>query len=288
MKMKLATLRTLAVAVGLAFAAPVLAAGGAPTPPQNDWTFSGPFGRFDKTQLQRGFKVYKEVCAACHSMSLLSFRNLSQQGGPGFTAGQVKALAETYQIKDGPNDAGDMFERPGRPADRFPSPFPNKQAAAAANGGAYPPDLSVIAKARTYERGFPWFVFDMVTTFQQQGVDYLVALLTGYVDPPPGVEVPAGKYYNKYFPGGIIAMPNPMADGVVEYPKTADGRPQAPETVQQYSKDVAAFLMWAAEPHMEARKELGFKVLSFLLLFAGLLYFTKKRIWARVESAPAH
>ncbi len=282
--MNLKTIRTLAFAASMALGGQAFAAGATVIPPQNEWSFSGPFGRFDQTQLQRGFKVYKEVCAACHSMSLVSFRNLSQPGGPGFSEGQIKALAETYQVKDGPNDAGDMFERPGRAADRMPAPFPNKQTAAAANGGAYPPDLSVIAKARTYERGFPTFVFDMGTLFQEQGVDYLVALLTGYKDTPPaGVEVPAGKYYNEYYPGHIISMPQPISDGSVEYPKTADGRPQAPETALQYAKDVAAFLMWAAEPHMQARKELGFKTLAFLLLFAGLLYFTKKKIWSRVE-----
>jgi cytochrome c1 len=216
-------------------------------------------------------------------MSKLAFRNLAQPGGPEFSEAQVKTLAASYQVKDGPNDAGEMFERPGRAADRIPSPFPNKQAAAAANGGAIPPDLSVIAKARTYERGFPWFVFDIFTQFQEQGVDYSAALLQGYVEPEHGIEVPPGKYYNKYFPAKIISMPKPLSDGQVEYVKGADGKPQAPETVAQYAKDVSAFLMWAAEPHMEQRKETGFRVLAFLLVFAGLLYFTKKKIWSRVE-----
>jgi ubiquinol-cytochrome c reductase cytochrome c1 subunit len=254
-----------------------------PLPPRNDWTFAGPFGTFDKTQLQRGFKVYREVCASCHSMGLVSFRNLSQAGGPGFTDGQVKALAASYKVKDGPNDAGEMFERDGRPADRWPSPFPNKQAAAAANGGAIPPDFSVIAKARSYSRGFPLFLVDMFTQYQEHGVDYITALLTGYSDDTHGVEVPAGKYYNTYYPGNVIAMPKPLNDGQVEYPKGADGRPQAPETVAQYSKDVSAFLMWAAEPKLEQRKETGFRVLMFLIVLAGLLYFTKKKIWSRVE-----
>lgn len=272
-----------ALAAALVLSAPVKAAEGIPQPPRQSWTFSGPFGSFDSTQLQRGFKVYREVCAACHSINLLAFRNLSEPGGPEFSEAQVKALAAEYKVQDGPNESGEMFERPGRPADRFPSPFPNKQAAQAANGGAYPPDFSVIAKARTYERGFPWFLIDIVTQFQEQGVDYLTALLNGYEDPPAGFQVPAGKYYNRYFPGHIIAMPAPLSDGQVEYPKTEDGRPQAPETRQQYAKDVTAFLMWAAEPHLEARKEIGFKTLVFLLLFAGLLYFTKKKIWSRVE-----
>lgn len=260
------------------------AAGAVVKPPEHEWTFSGPFGRFDETQLQRGFKVFKEVCSACHAMSKLSFRNLSQEGGPGFTDEQVKALAATYQVKDGPNENGDMFDRPARPADRWPSPFPNKQASMAANGGAYPPDLSVIAKARTYERGFPLFVFDIFTQFQEQGVDYLASFLTGFKDPAPeGVTVPDGKYYNTYYPGHIVAMPNVLNDGLVEYPKDADGKPQAPETAQQYAKDVASFLMWVAEPHLEARKELAFRVMAFLIVLAGLLYFTKRKIWSNVE-----
>ncbi len=271
-----------ALALGL-LAGNGLAAGVVEVPPRNTWSFSGPFGTFDKAQLQRGFKVYREVCASCHSMSRVSFRNLAQPGGPEFSEAQVKTLAASYQVKDGPNDAGEMFERPGRAADRIPSPFPNKQAAAAANGGAVPPDFSVIAKARTYERGFPWFVFDIFTQFQEQGVDYSTALLQGYVEPEHGIEVPPGKYYNKYFPAKIISMPKPLSDGQIEYVKGADGKPQAPETVAQYAKDVSAFLMWAAEPHMEQRKEIAFKTLAFLLVFAGLLYFTKKKIWSRVE-----
>jgi cytochrome c1 len=263
----------------------VLADGGHDTllPPKNEWTFAGPFGTFDKTQLQRGFKVYREVCSGCHSMGLVSFRNLAQPGGPGFTEGQVKALAASYKVKDGPNDAGEMFERDGRPADRWPSPFPNKQAAAAANGGAIPPDFSVIAKARSYSRGFPLFLVDMFTQYQEHGVDYITALLLGYSDDTHGVEVPAGKYYNTYYPGNVIAMPKPLNDGQVEYPKGADGRPQAPETVAQYSKDVSAFLMWAAEPTLEQRKETGFRVILFLIVLAGLFYFTKNKIWSRVE-----
>jgi len=252
-------------------------------PPRNSWSFAGPFGSYDETQLQRGFKVFHEVCSNCHSMSKVTFRTLAEKGGPGFTKEQVTALAATYKVKDGPNDAGDMFERPGRAADFWQSPFPNKQAAAAANGGAAPPDFSVIAKARTYERGFPWFVFDIFTQFQEQGVDYISALLNGYDETPAEVTVPDGKYYNKYFPGHVISMPPPLQDGAVTYLKDANGKSQAPETVQQYSKDVAAFLMWAAEPHMEQRKEMAFRIMVFLLVFAGLLYFTKKKIWANVE-----
>jgi cytochrome c1 len=283
LKNRLVSLVAGAAVALLAAAGPVLAAGEVVQPPRNTWSFAGPFGHYDATQLQRGFKVFREVCANCHSANLLAFRNLSQPGGPEFSEGQVKALAAEYKVTDGPNDSGEMFQRPARAADRWPSPFKNKQEAQVANGGAYPPDLSVIAKARTYERGFPWFLFDIALQFQEQGPDYLTALLQGYEEPPKGVEVPAGKYYNKYFPGHIISMPQPLNDGQVEYPKDANGRPQAPETVAQYSKDVTAFLMWAAEPHLEARKELGFKTIAFLLVFAGLLYFTKRKIWSRVE-----
>ena len=179
-RLAIASLATVIMA-GAAFAS-----GAAAIPPRNDWSFAGPFGKYDETQLQRGFKVFHEVCSNCHSMSKLAFRTLSQEGGPGFSEDQVKALAATYKVKDGPNDNGDYFERPGRPADFWPSPFPNKQAAAAANGGAAPPDFSVIAKARTYERGFPNFVFDIFTQFQEQGVDYISALLHGYEEAPAG------------------------------------------------------------------------------------------------------
>ena len=156
------------------------AAAAGPQPPRQDWSFAGPFGMFDRAQLQRGFKIYREVCAGCHAISLVAFRNLAQPGGPEFTEAQVAALAAEYQVKDGPNDQGEMFERPGRAADRFPSPFPNEQAARAAMGGGYPPDFSVLAKARSYSRGFPWFLTDAVTQYQEHGVDYITALLTVY------------------------------------------------------------------------------------------------------------
>jgi cytochrome c1 len=261
-----------------------------PHPPRQSWSFGGIFGTFDRAQLQRGFKVYRESCQNCHSLSRVYFRNLSQPGGPEFSQPQVRALAAEYKLRDGPNEAGDMFERPGRAADTFPPPFPNEQAAAAANGGKAPPDLSVIAKARTYERGFPWFILDVLPIpglmYQENGPDYVAALLNGYTEPEKGVEVPAGGHYNRYYPGHIIAMPKPLNDGQIEYPKLENGQPQAPETVEQYAKDVTAFLMWTAEPHLEARKQLGFKVIAFLLLLAGLLYFTKKKIWDRVGGDP--
>jgi ubiquinol-cytochrome c reductase cytochrome c1 subunit len=284
--------RTILIAAAiLGFAAPALAAGETPAPPQLKWSFQGPFGTFDRAQLQRGFKVYREVCSNCHSLTYVAFRNLAEEGGPEFSEAQVRALAAEYKVQDGPNDAGDMFERAARAADHFPPPFPNENAAAAANGGKAPPDLSVMAKARTYERGFPWFVLDVlpipfIGMYQENGPDYVAALLNGYEEPPKDVEVPAGSQYNEYYPGHLIAMPKPLSDGQVDYPKLESGQPQAPETVAQYSKDVTAFLMWAAEPTLEQRKQLGFKVTAFLILLAGLLYFTKKRVWDRVGGDP--
>lgn len=253
-----------------------------PVPPQLRWSWMGPLGTFDRAQLQRGFKVYREVCASCHGLTRVYFRNLSQPGGPEFSQAQVRALAAEYKVKDGPNESGDMFERPGRPADRIPWNFPNEQAAAAANGGKAPPDLSLMPKARTFERGFPWFVIDVFRQYSENGADYLVALLKGYEEAPQGFTVPTGGYYNSYYPGHVIAMPKPLADGQVEYPKNADAQPQAPETVEQYARDVTAFLTWTAEPFMEHRKSLGTRVILFLLVFAGLLYYVKKRVWADV------
>jgi ubiquinol-cytochrome c reductase cytochrome b/c1 subunit len=245
------------------------------TPPSQKWSFSGPFGKYDRGALQRGLKVYKEVCSNCHSLNYIAFRNLADPGGPGYSTAQAAAFAADYKIKDGPNDQGEMFERPGRTADYFPAPFPNEQAAAAANGGKAPPDLSLMAKARSYERGFPWFIFDFFTQFQEQGPNYIDAILRGFEDKPPaGVTVPEGTYYNKYFPGHAIKMPPPLSDGQVTFD---DG---SPATVAQYAHDVSTFLMWTAEPHMEARKRLGFQVFIVLIIFAGLMYFTKKKVWA--------
>jgi ubiquinol-cytochrome c reductase cytochrome b/c1 subunit len=266
--------------VWFAAAAPADAAGEADTPPRQSWSFSGPFGMFDRAQLQRGFRVYKEVCASCHALSLVSFRNLMQPGGPEFSEAQVRALAAEYQIKDGPNEAGEMFERPGRPSDRFPSPFPNEQAARNAMSGAYPPDLSVIAKARTYKRGFPAFLADPVILYQEHGVDYLHALLTGYSDPPAGFELQDGQAYNRFMPGRRIAMQAPLTEGSITY---TDGTPQ---TVDQYARDVVAFLMWTAEPKLEERKRTGMRVMIFLIVFAGLLYAVKKKVWAGVKTDP--
>ncbi len=245
-------------------------------PPKQRWSFAGPFGLYDPEQLQRGFKIYREVCSNCHSLKLLAFRNLADPGGPGFTEPQAATIAATFQVTAGPNDQGEMFQRPGKLADYFPPPFPNDQAARNANGGALPPDMSVLAKARSVERGFPWFIFDAFTQYQEDGPDYIHAILNGYEDPPAGFTLPPGAQYNKYFPGHAIGMPKPLSDGQVEY---TDG---TPTTVDQYGRDVGAFLMWAAEPKLDERKRLGFQVFVFLIVLTGLLYFTKKKVWYEV------
>ncbi len=252
----------------------------ADAPPRQQWSFAGPFGVYDPAQLQRGFKVYKEVCSNCHSLKLIAFRNLADPDGPAFSDAQAATIAAGYQVTDGPNDQGQMFQRPGRVADAFPPPFPNDNAARAALGGGLPPDMSVLAKARSYEAGFPWFIFDAFRMYQEDGPDYIHAILTGYTDAPAGVTLAAGMQYNKYFPGHAIAMPKPLNDGQVEY---TDG---TPTTVDQYGRDVAAFLMWAAEPTLDARKRLGFQVMIFLIVLTGLLYFTKKRVWHAVLHDP--
>ncbi len=256
---------------------PASAAEEAEKPPTLKWSFAGPFGTFDRAQLQRGFKVYRMVCQNCHSLRLLSFRNLGEPGGPGFTPAQVDSIASEYKVKDGPNDQGEMFERPARAADHFPPPFENDAQARQVTGGALPPDMSVLAKARGYERGFPNFVFDIFTQYQELGVDYIVAILKGYEDPPKDFALPPGTQYNKAFPGHAIGMRKPLVDKQVDY---TDG---APQTVDQYARDVAAFMMWAAEPHLEARKRIGFQVLIFLIIFSGLLFFAKKKVWHEIE-----
>ena len=267
-----------ALVAGLAFAVPAVAnEASGPKIEMQSWSFAGPFGRFDKGQLQRGYKVYKEVCSTCHSMRLLSFRNLADEGGPGFTMDQAKALAATIQVKDGPNDAGEMFDRAGRASDHFAAPFPNDEAARASFGGALPPDLSLIAKARAVHRGFPYFLFEAFSTYAEAGPDYVYNLLTGYVDAPHGVTCDGALQYNQSFIGGpCVAMPPPLSDDVVTYDDGTKG------TVQNYARDVAAFLMWTAEPKLEARKSTGLKVLLFLIVFAGLLYFTKRKVWSNV------
>jgi ubiquinol-cytochrome c reductase cytochrome c1 subunit len=266
----------------LALAAPSSAAE-SEKPPRQSWTFAGPLGQFDKAQLQRGFKIYREVCAACHSINRIAFRNLSQPGGPEFTEGQVKALAAEYEVPAEPDETGEIKPRKARPADHFPKVFANDNAARAANNGALPPDLSLIAKARGVSPGFPGFIFDMFTQYQEGGPDYVRALMAeGYLNEakgekvPEGITIPDGLYYNKYFPGHAIAMPPPLSDGRVEF---TDG---TPATLDQYGRDVAAFLMWAAEPSLDARKETGLTAMLFLIVLSGLLYVTKKRVWAAI------
>ncbi|WP_048648452.1 cytochrome c1 [Nitratireductor soli] len=244
-------------------------------PVEQDWSFAGPFGTYDKGQLQRGFKIYREVCAACHSLNLVAFRNLEDLG---YSEAQVKAIASEYEVQDGPDEAGDMFMRAAKPSDKFPAPFANPEQAAASNNGAAPPDFSLIAKARAVERGFPTFVFDVFTQYAEAGPDYIHALLTGYGEDPGEHEIPEGTHYNPYFLGSAsLAMADPISDGQVTY---EDG---TPETVDQYARDVSAFLMWAAEPHLEARKATGFTVMIFLVLFAGLMYLTKRKIWSEAH-----
>jgi cytochrome c1 len=242
-----------------------------PTPARQSWSFAGPFGGFDRAQLQRGFKIYKEVCSNCHALHI-PIRTLGQPGGPELSQDEVKTLAASYTVKDGPNASGEMYDRPGRPSDYFPSPFPNPEAAAAALGNA-PPDMSLLAKARKYERGFPAFVLDALPLpggmYQELGPDYIYAILNGF-------EHDDDPNWNAYFPGHKIAMAKPLTDGQVDYP---DG---TPATLDQYAKDVASFLYWAAEPTLEQRKSVGLKVMIFLLILSGLMVFTKKRIWSDV------
>ena len=224
--------------------------------PDQEWSFSNLFGTFDKASAQRGFQVYKEVCASCHGMRLISYRNLS---GLGYNNDELKAISAQFEVVDGPNDDGEMFSRPGRPSDRFADPYPNKQAARAANGGAYPPDLSLIIKARP------------------NGANYLHALLSGYVDPPKNLKVPDGMYYNKYYPGNLIAMPQPLYEDGIEY---LDG---TKATSLQMAKDVTTFLAWASEPELEERKQLGVTVVLFLIVLSILSYFSMRQIWAPIK-----
>ena len=227
---------------------------------KTDWSFKGLFGKFDRGALQRGYQVYTEVCASCHSMKYLSYRNLAEKGGPEFTEQQAKAIAASFDVTDGPNSDGEMFTRPGKLSDKFVMPYENVKAAQAANGGAYPPDMSVLVKARG------------------GGVDYIYSLLQGYEDPPVGITLDEGVHYNKYMYGNKIKMSNPLSDGLIEY---SDG---TNATVEQMSKDVTTFLMWTAEPHLETRHQMGFKAIVYLIILTILVYFSMKRIWSRVET----
>ncbi len=240
----------------ISMASTALAAGGDTPPiPTQDWSFSGAFGTYDKAALQRGYKIYREVCASCHSMKYVRFRNLDALG---YSQDQIKAIAAQYSVMDGPDEEGEMFERAAIPSDAFISPFPNENAAKSANGGAYPPDLSLITKARA------------------NGSNYVHALLTGYKDNlPHGQILSDGQYWNTYFPGNKLAMAPPLSDGSVSYEDD-----NTLETLDQYAKDISHFLTWAADPYMEERKRTGFKVLLFLILFAGVMYGVKRRIWS--------
>lgn len=246
----------LVFSAGLINANQAIAAGDAPKPPKQDWSFSGMFGTYDRAAMQRGFKVYKQVCAGCHSMKHLAYRNLMDLG---YTEAQVKNIAAEYLVMDGPNDEGEMFERPAIPSDKFVSPYANDEQAKATNNGALPPDMSLIVKARKY------------------GPDYIHAVLTGYKEAPEGYNLMPGQYYNKYMPGHVIAMAAPLSDDLIEY---EDGTPQ---TMEQYAKDVTHFLTWASEPSLEDRKRIGLRVLIFLLIFAGVMYAYKRKIWADVH-----
>ena len=224
-----------------------------------DWSFKGLFGKFDRASLQRGYQVYTEVCASCHSMKLLSYRNLSEEGGPEFSEDQAKSIAANFEVTDGPNNDGEMFTRPAKLSDKFVKPYQNIQEAKVSNGGAYPPDMSVLVKARS------------------GGADYIYSVLLGYDDPPSEITLDDGVYYNTYMAGNKIMMPNPLSEDLVEY---NDG---TKATEEQMAKDVVAFLAWSAEPHLEARHKIGFKAIIYLIILSILAYFSMKRLWSRVE-----
>ncbi len=251
--------------------------------PRQTWTFGGLFGYYDQQQLRRGYKVYKEVCSNCHNLGLLSYRNLGEPGGPGFSPEEVKAIAAETQVFEGFDEQGNIAMRTGRPADNFVWKFKNAKEAAAAFGGAVPPDLSLITRARGLERDFDWYAFplvmakDLATQYQEQGADYVYGLLNGYVDPPAWKKMAEGLNYNRVFPGGQLAMPQPLSDGQVEY---GDG---TPNNLDQEARDVVSFLAWAAEPHLAERKKMGLWVIIYLAVLAGLLLLSKKTLWRNIE-----
>jgi ubiquinol-cytochrome c reductase cytochrome c1 subunit len=239
-----------------ALAGPARAQEEVPSPPHQEWSFDGVFGTYDQAALQRGFQVYKEVCSACHELKQLYFRDLTQIG---YTPEEVKRIAATYTVTDGPNKQGQMFQRPGRPYDHIPGPFPNDEAARAANNGALPPDQSTLVKAR------------------DDGPDYVYAILNGYTEPPKGFKMTPGMNYNEYFPGHQIAMPKPLSPDQVKY---ADG---TPATLPQEAHDVAAFLTWASHPNLDERHRVGFKVMLFLVVGVGVFYAGKRKIWSAIK-----
>ena len=227
---------------------------------KTNWSFKGIFGVFDRASLQRGYQVYQEVCSGCHSVQHLSYRNLSEKGGPEFSVEEAKAIAAQFEVEDGPNSDGEMFMRPGRLSDKFVKPYPNVEASTAANGGAYPPDMSVLAKAR------------------KGGANYIYSLLLGYEKPPAGFEIDEGVYYNKYMSGNKIKMTAPLSDGLVEY---SDG---TQSTTAQMAKDITTFLVWTAEPHLESQHRMGFKVIIYLIILLTLVYMSKQKVWSRFGS----
>ena len=227
---------------------------------KTNWSFKGIFGTFDRASLQRGYQVYQEVCSGCHSAQYLSYRNLSEKGGPEFSVEEAKAIAAQFEVEDGPNSDGEMFTRLGKLSDKFVKPYPNVEASTAANGGAYPPDMSVLAKAR------------------KGGADYIYSLLLGYEEAPTGFELDEGVYYNKYMSGNRIKMLAPLSDGLVEY---SDG---TQSTTAQMAKDVTTFLVWAAEPHLESQHRMGFKVIIYLIILLTLVYMSKQKVWSRFGS----
>ena len=227
---------------------------------KQDWTFKSFFGKFDRASLQRGYQVYTEVCASCHSMKYLSYRNLAEKGGPEFSIDQAKAIASNFEVNDGPNSDGEMFTRPAKLSDKFVMPYANIEEAKISNGGAYPPDMSVLVKARA------------------GGADYIYSVLLGYEDPPEGLELDDGVYYNKYMYGNKIKMPPQLYEDLVTY---ADGTAASPE---QMAKDVVTFLSWSAEPKLEERHKFGFRAIAYLIILTILVYFSMKKIWSRIET----
>jgi ubiquinol-cytochrome c reductase cytochrome c1 subunit len=255
-KLAFAVAATVALAMGAAGIAQAQEAE-TPTLPHQEWSFEGVFGTYDEAALQRGFQVYKEVCSACHQVKHLAFRDLAEIG---YSEDQVKGLAAQYQVTDGPNDQGDMYQRPAKPSDPIPGPFANDNAARAANNGALPPDLSLIVKAR------------------EGGPDYVYGILTGFKQAPADFKMQPGMNYNEYFAGHQIAMPPPLqADGQLTYADTTKA------TVAQMAHDVATFLSWAAEPNLNERHRMGAKVILFLVIAAGIFYAAKRRVWASLH-----
>ena len=227
---------------------------------KQDWSFKSFFGTFDRASLQRGYQVYTEVCASCHSLKYVSYRNLAEKGGPEFSIEQAKAIASNFEVTDGPNNDGEMFTRPAKLSDKFVMPYANDQEAKLSNGGAYPPDMSVLVKARA------------------GGADYIYSVILGYEDPPEGMKLDDGVYYNKYMYGNKIKMPPQLYDDLVTY---ADGTPATPE---QMAKDITTFLAWTAEPKLEERHKFGFRAIIYLVILTILVYFSMKRIWSRIET----